>query len=117
MIFSSYKTKDNAETDYGFGWMIDSTKTYGKVVSHSGGWAGYRTYIERDLDNDKTIIILQNNSTSKTVIPKKNTRRILYNQEVEKPIKLDNSILKLYAGKYLNDKKKEREIEALNGAF
>ncbi|WP_299440301.1 serine hydrolase domain-containing protein [uncultured Aquimarina sp.] len=110
MIFSSYKTKDNSETDYGFGWMIDSTKTYGKIVFHSGGWAGYRTYIERDLDNDKTIIILQNNSTSKTVIPKKNTRRILYNQEVEKPIKLDNNILKIYAGKYLNDKQKEREI-------
>jgi CubicO group peptidase (beta-lactamase class C family) len=110
MIFSSYKTKDNSETDYGFGWMIDSTKTYGKIVFHSGSWAGYRTYIERDLDNDKTIIILQNNSTSKTVIPKKNTRRILYNQEVEKPIKLDNSVLKLYAGQYLNDKQKEREI-------
>lgn len=110
LIFSSYKTKDNSETDYGFGWRIDSTKTYGKVVSHSGGWAGYRTYIERDLDNDKTIIILQNNSTSKTEIPKKNTRRILYNQAVEKPIKLDNSILKRYAGKYLNDKQKEKEI-------
>ena len=110
MIFSSYNTKDNSETDYGFGWMIDSTKTYGKIVFHSGGWAGYRTYIERDLDNDKTIIILQNNSNSKTVIPKKNTRRILYNQEVEKPIKLDNSILNLYAGKYLNARQKEREI-------
>ncbi|MCD8410819.1 serine hydrolase domain-containing protein [Tenacibaculum finnmarkense] len=114
MIFSSYKTKDNSETDYGFGWMIDSTKIYGKIVSHSGGWAGYRTYIERDLDNDKTIIILQNNSTSKTEMPIKNTRRILYNQKVEKPIKLDNSILKIYAGKYLNSKQREKEIRFEN---
>jgi len=109
-IFSSYKTKDNSETDYGFGWMIDSTKTYGKIVSHSGGWAGYISYIERDIDNDKTIIILQNNSLSKTEIPIKNTRRILYNQEVEKPIKLNSEILKFYVGKYLTDTQKEKEI-------
>ncbi|WP_299888393.1 serine hydrolase [uncultured Lacinutrix sp.] len=114
VIFSSYKTKNNTETDYGFGWMIDSTKTYGKIVSHSGGWAGYISYMERDLDNDKTIIILQNNSTSNTKIPIKNTRRILYSQNVEKPIVLDTKILKLYAGKYLNEKKKEKEIIFLN---
>ncbi|AWM15108.1 serine hydrolase [Flavobacterium sediminis] len=110
LIFSSTMTKDSSQTDYGFGWMIDSTKTYGKIASHSGGWAGYISYIERNLDNDKTIIILQNNSLSSTEIPIKNTRRILYNQEVEKPIKLDNEILKSYAGKYLTDTQKEKEI-------
>ena len=110
LIFSSVMTKDSSQTDYGYGWMIDSTKTYGKIVSHSGGWAGYISYIERDIDNDKTIIILQNNSLSKTKIPIKNTRRILYNQEVEKPIKLDNETLKLYAGRYMRENQKEREI-------
>lgn len=110
LIFSSTMTKDSSQTDYGFGWMIDSTKTYGKIASHSGGWAGYISYIERNLDNDKTIIILQNNSLSNTEIPIKNTRRILYSQEVEKPIKLDSEILKSYAGKYLTDTKKEKEI-------
>ncbi len=110
LIFSSYTTRENKETDYGFGWMIDSTDTYGKIVSHSGGWAGYTTYIERDIDNNKTIIILQNNSTGKTEIPVKNTRRILYNQPVEKPITLDNNLLKRYAGTYLNEKQKEKYI-------
>lgn len=56
MIFSSYKTKDSSETDYGFGWMIDSTETFGKTSFHSGGWAGYISYFDRHLDNDKTII-------------------------------------------------------------
>ena len=110
LIFSSSMTTDSAQTDYGFGWMIDSTKTYGKIASHSGGWAGYITYIERNLDNDKTIIVLQNNSLSSTEIPIKNTRRIVYNQEVEKPITLDSIVLKSYAGKYLRDNQKEREI-------
>ncbi|PQJ23518.1 serine hydrolase [Tenacibaculum sp. SG-28] len=110
LIFSSSITKDSLPTDYGFGWVIDSTKTYGKVASHSGGWAGYISYIERNLDNDKTIIVLQNNSLSETQIPIKNTRRILYNQEVEKPIKLDTDILKSYSGRYLRENQKEREI-------
>lgn len=110
LIFSSTMTKDSSQTDYGFGWMIDSTKTYGKIASHSGGWAGYISYIERNLDNDKTIIVLQNNSLPKTEIPIKNTRRILYNQAVEKPISLDSEILKSYAGKYLTDTQKEKEI-------
>ena len=110
VIFSSYRTKDNSQTHYGFGWKIDSTETYGKTASHSGGWAGYISYIERHLDNDKTIIVLQNNSTPNTEIPLKNTRRILYDLPVEKPIKLSNTILQSYAGKYLNEKGKEKEI-------
>lgn len=110
LIFSSATTKDSKPTDYGFGWMIDSTKTYGKIVSHSGGWAGYISYIERHLDHDKTIIILQNNSLSETETPIKNTRRILYNQAVEKPVVLDDLVLKQYAGSYLTEKGTEKEI-------
>jgi CubicO group peptidase (beta-lactamase class C family) len=110
LIFSSSVTKDSSQTDYGFGWMIDNNKTYGKIASHSGGWAGYISYIERDIDNDKTIIILQNNSLSETEIPIKNTRRILYNQKVEQPITLESSILKKYAGFYITEKGTEKEI-------
>lgn len=109
-IFSSYKTKDGSETDYGFGWMIDKTETFGKIAWHSGGWAGYISYIERDLDHNKTIIILQNNSTPITKIPIKNTHRILYGLPIERLIKLDLKILKSYAGKYLTENGKEKEI-------
>ncbi|WP_432670640.1 serine hydrolase domain-containing protein [Flavobacterium sp. SM2513] len=110
LIFSSTMTKDSLQTDYGFGWMIESTKAYGKIASHSGGWGGYISYIEREIDNDKTIIILQNNSLPETEIPIKNTRRILYNQEVEKPIVLDSVVLKKYSGFYITEKGTEKEI-------
>jgi CubicO group peptidase (beta-lactamase class C family) len=115
LIFSSYKTKDGKETDYGFGWKIDSSQVYGKIVNHSGGWGGYISYIERHLDNDKTIILLQNNSTDKTIIPVKNTRKILYNLPIENRIVLDSNILKLYAGKYKTSTNKEKEILFENG--
>lgn len=113
-IFSSYKTNDGKETDYGFGWMIDNLKNYGKIINHSGGWGGYVTWNEFHLKNKKILIILQNIDDSKVKIPIKNTRKILYNRPIEKPIKLDTTILKKYVGKYLTYNQKEREITFIN---
>lgn len=83
LIFSAAKTKNVKETPYGFGWMIKQYEKYGKVVNHSGGWAGYVSFIERHLDNDKTIIILQNNMTRKIKIPIDEVRKVLYNEKIE----------------------------------
>ncbi len=48
-------------TDYGFGWFIEQK---GTVVKHSGGWLSFSTYIQRDIADDKCLIILCNNSTT-----------------------------------------------------
>lgn len=48
---------------YGYGWEIGNN-LYGKLVFHTGGLAGYRTYIERQLDSSNVIIILTNTSNS-----------------------------------------------------
>lgn len=82
IIFQGTKLNDGKMTDYGFGWQIAEEKEYGKVVAHSGGWAGYTTYIERNLSKDQTIIILQNIDTSKTEIPAQNARKILNNEKI-----------------------------------
>lgn len=49
--------------NYGFGWNIGSNMN-GKVVSHSGGLAGFRNYFERQIEVENTIIILTNNSNN-----------------------------------------------------
>jgi len=100
LIFSSHQTKDGKDTGYGYGWFIQQDSLYGKVVSHSGGWAGYTTFIERQPDKDKTIILLQNNRTKLTKLPLKNTRKILYEQPVEAPYSLDKDVLLKYIGDY-----------------
>jgi len=46
---------------YGYGWEIGNN-LYGKLVFHTGGLAGYRTYIERQLGSTNVIIILTNTS-------------------------------------------------------
>lgn len=111
IVFSSYKLNDRAETKYGYGWQISNSKVYGKRVAHAGSWAGYETYIERHLDKDKTIIILQNHSTPKTEIPSSDICKILYNQAIEKEIHLDAAILKRYSGLYENEKGKEYHLQ------
>ncbi|MCH7534362.1 MAG: beta-lactamase family protein [Bacteroidetes bacterium] len=60
LAFTGFKLND-ADTlgDYGFGWGLyknDSTN----VVSHSGSWVGFSTYIQRDIGNKTTIIVLNN---------------------------------------------------------
>lgn len=110
LIFSSYQTTSGAATDYGFGWQLDSTETYGKIVSHSGGWAGYISYIERHLDNDKTIIFLQNNSKASSQIPVTSTRRIMYGLPLDTSVKVAQEVLKKYAGTYMPQNNKEKQI-------
>ncbi len=107
LIFSSVKTKNDKETNYGFGWRVVNDDKYGKMVSHSGSWAGYITYIERHLDNDKTIIILQNNATPLISIPSKNVRKLLYGEALEvdslTAISLRTEELDKYLGVYSSE--------------
>lgn len=107
LIFSSIVTRDNKDNRYGYGWAIDKKDTFGKIASHSGGLAGYITYIERDLDNDKTIVILQNNDLEVASSPVKQLRNILYDI---KPIKIDLATLQKYAGKYIKKNSKTFEV-------
>jgi hypothetical protein len=113
LIFSSHLTKDKKETGYGFGWFIKQDSLYGKIVSHSGGWAGYTTFIERQTESKKTIILLQNNRTKLTKLPLKNTRRILYNQPIKTPFTLSKDILLKYAGNYSSKNKIKFEFNRL----
>jgi len=103
-IFTGTTTADGKNNEYGFGWSVSLNKKYGTIVSHSGGWAGYLTYIERQLDNNKTIIILQNNDITGTSIPIAEVRGILYNEKVEienlKKINLSTEAQEKYTGIY-----------------
>lgn len=109
VIFKSYPTENNEETGYGYGWFIRNDSLYGKRVLHTGRWAGYLTIIERHIDTDKTIIQLINIENKITKSPAKYTRKILYDQPIEKPFALPEEVLKKYVGIYASDNK-ESEI-------
>lgn len=110
-MFSNYQLNDNKITDYGYGWMLEKNHEFGKIIYHSGRWGGYITYFERHLESDKTIIILQNMETDKTLVPIDRIRNIIYNKVKEVPI----DILKQYAGKYLTTSGTSKEVFLENG--
>lgn len=61
LIFTSAILNNGKEGGYGLGWRVrKSTKYAEKLAYHTGNWIGFLAYIERQMVNDKTIILLQN---------------------------------------------------------
>lgn len=111
-LFQPATLNDGTKTKYGFGWTIEQNEIFGKIVNHGGGWPGYITYIERDIDNDKTIILLQNNDNEKIKTPIKQIREILYDIE---PLKLTPAYLASLSGEYKTENGEKKKILFENG--
>ncbi|WP_353096641.1 serine hydrolase domain-containing protein [Empedobacter brevis] len=111
-IFADSKLNSGESTSYGFGWFLSDDTIYGKIAYHSGYWSGYISQIDRHLDKDITIIILTNNDnrTDKKRMPINEVRKIIYNQSIEKTLRLQDDLLKKYSGVYVNDKGKDEKI-------
>ena len=92
-IFRAVELNNKSKRDYGFGWALSDDETYGKIVNHSGGWPGYKTFIERHIDNDKTIIVLQNHESVSTTKLFAYLRSIIYNKPL--PVKKERTEIKL----------------------
>ncbi|MCU0338614.1 MAG: beta-lactamase family protein [Spirosomaceae bacterium] len=60
--FSPHKLNNGTVSNYGFGWDIQKDANGGRVVSHTGDNPGYKTIIVRLLDQQKTVIVLNNNA-------------------------------------------------------
>jgi CubicO group peptidase (beta-lactamase class C family) len=89
---------------YGFGVMVQPKTDRGKMITHSGGWPGYITYLSRAVDSNQAVIILSNNESS---APNINAaiNTILANEPLLMPyehkrINMDTSLISRYEGKY-----------------
>ena len=56
-----------SKSHYGFGVFIEKTDL-GNIISHSGGWPGYCTYLLRNVEKDQTIIVLSNNDSDSEAV-------------------------------------------------
>ena len=59
--FSPYVLNDGTRSYYGFGWEVEPKSPFGKMVMHTGDNPGYQTIIVRFIEENKTIIALNNN--------------------------------------------------------
>lgn len=62
LAFSPQTLNDGRLSDYGFGWDLSEDPDFGKIVSHTGDNPGYKTLIMRFIDQNKTLILLNNNA-------------------------------------------------------
>lgn len=80
LMFSNSITLNNEKTNYGFGWMLEEHPDIGKITLHTGDWAGFINYFERDIEKNNTIILLQNEKLPTTRIPRNGVREVLYKE-------------------------------------
>ncbi len=106
---------DKSVTEYGFGWFIKKNGVYGNLINHSGSWPGYKTFIEREIENDKTIISLQNNDNENIYLPIQKIREILYNIKPIKFINLENTEIVKFAGNYQTEKNEIKKLTLEDG--
>lgn len=98
---------------YGYGVFLEKND-FGNIVSHSGGWPGYSTFLARNTDTDQTYIILSNNSSNVSAIFNSIQDIMAGNLVVmpykHKEITLDSTALDTFTGTYLgpNEIKLER---------
>jgi CubicO group peptidase (beta-lactamase class C family) len=91
------------KSHYGFGVFMEKTDL-GYIISHSGGWPGYTTYLARNVDKDQTFIVLSNNSSSSPAISTA-LQHILNGKPIVMPyqhkeITMDTVTMQQFVGKY-----------------
>lgn len=108
--------------NYGYGWTVDSL--YNKrIVSHSGGFWGFRSNLARIIDDNICIILLDNTETPGLDNITKMIVAILYKQPYTLPhaknaVKLHEDQLKKYLGTYqIKESDLELEIKLEAGAL
>lgn len=105
---------------YGYGVFTEKTEL-GTIVSHSGGWPGYVTFLGRNIDKDLTYIILSNNGSNSPVLA--NTlQQIMAGKQVimpyeHKEISIDSASLTAFTGTYINGSAKINIIKEGNKLY
>lgn len=86
---------------YGYGWFIDSIKGK-KIVSHSGGAAGFRTFFLQIHETNTCIVLLANAENFNLEIIKDQVLKLLFKQDyiVPESIQLSEAQLSAVEGAY-----------------
>ncbi|MEC8895422.1 MAG: serine hydrolase [Planctomycetota bacterium] len=83
-MFTPGRLSSGKETGYGYGWGI-AKRAGKKVVNHGGGWVGFRTWIDRELESRQLLVVLTNNSSRSMGMVRDGVLAILAGKEPRLP--------------------------------
>ncbi len=69
--------------NYGYGWRIDASSPKDRIIYHNGWWKGFRSYFIRQVDRNRTIIVL-NNTTIGSFMNNERLLELMEGQEAGK---------------------------------
>lgn len=72
------QSTDRPGRGYQFGWAMQTHPQYGRLATAQGYWDGYSLLVERQLDQNKMFVLLQNLTSDATKMPVPVMREILY---------------------------------------
>ncbi len=81
--FSPGKLNSGRDIPYGYGFRIKNSFEDGRIVYHNGLWNGFRTGIFRNIDEDKTIIILDHSNCRGKGIIMRRLEKILVSPDLD----------------------------------
>ncbi len=64
LLWTSQKTRDGKETEYGIGWGVERDKAGRRMISHGGGSVGGTAYLLMYPDNDLIVAVLVNSDST-----------------------------------------------------
>lgn len=63
-VFTPAKLNDGSSTEYGFGWFVGKHNGH-RLISHGGAWQGFRSSMNRFVDDKLTVIVLANSTNAR----------------------------------------------------
>lgn len=78
LMESLNQSTDRPGRVYQFGWAIQTHPQYGRLATAQGYWDGYSLLVERQLDQNRMFVLLQNQTGDQIKMPVPVMREILY---------------------------------------
>ncbi len=83
--FSPATLNNGEKTEYGFGWGLSTDDEGRKIVSHGGGWVGFRSEIVREIEKGDLTVILSTGSHARFWYIRKAVADIVHGRKYEIP--------------------------------
>lgn len=98
---TAYELKDGTKGHFGCGWFVNYMQVQGSpTLAHSGGISGFNSLVMYLPNEDVLVVVLSNFQDAKVQELTTDLAALTIGKKLTKDVRLDNSVLEAYKGKY-----------------